>query len=70
MLPLAGFAFYDYRHHRMLYDGKGIRLDVYINDDKGTVYNVEMERGKHKKSILPKRSRYYQGRINFAVGNP
>ena len=42
-----------------LYDGKGIRLDVYLNDDEGTVYNVEMERGKHKRAILPKRSRYY-----------
>lgn len=26
-----------------LYDGKGIRLDVYLNDNEGTVYNVEME---------------------------
>jgi hypothetical protein len=43
----------------MLYDGKGIRLDVYLNDDEGTVYNVEMERGKHRKATLPKRSRYY-----------
>ncbi len=40
----------------MLYDGKGIRLDVYLNDDEGTVYNVEMERGKHKKAILLKKS--------------
>lgn len=24
------------------------------NDDEGTVYNVEMERGKHKKAILPR----------------
>lgn len=32
----------------MLYDGKGIRLNVYLNDDEGTVYNVEMERA-HKR---------------------
>ena len=51
----------------MLYDGKGIRLDVYLNDDEGTVYNVEMERGKHKKAILPKRSRYYQGNIDIDI---
>lgn len=38
----------------MLYDGKGIRLDVYLNDDEGTVYNVEMERGKHKKPFFPR----------------
>ena len=51
----------------MLYDGKGIRLDVYLNDNEGTVYNVEMERGKHKKAILPKRSRYYQGNIDLDI---
>ncbi len=50
-----------------LYEGKGIRLDVYINDDKGTVYNVEMERGKQKKAVLPKRSRYYQGNIDLDI---
>jgi len=26
----------------LLLDGKGIRLDVYVNDDKDTVYNVEI----------------------------
>ncbi len=51
----------------MLYDGKGIRLDVYLNDNEGTVYNVEMERGKHKKTILPKRSRFYQGNIDLDI---
>lgn len=51
----------------MIYDGKGIRLDVYINDDEGTVYNVEMERGKQKKTVLPKRSRYYQGNIDLDI---
>lgn len=50
-----------------LYDGKGIRLDVYLNDNEGTVYNVEMERGKHKRAILPKRSRYYQGNIDLDI---
>lgn len=50
-----------------IYEGKGIRLDVYINDDEGTVYNVEMERGKQKKAILPKRSRYYQGNIDLDI---
>ena len=47
----------------VLYEGKGIRLDVYVNDDKGTIYNVEMQRGKKKE--LPKRSRYYQGSIDL-----
>lgn len=47
----------------ILFEGKGIRLDVYVNDEKGTVYNVEMQRGKKKE--LPKRSRYYQGSIDL-----
>ena len=41
----------------LLLDGKGIRLDVYVNDDKDTVYNVEMQRTNRKH--LPKRARYY-----------
>lgn len=51
----------------MLYEGKGIRLDAYVNDDKGTVYNIEMERGKKKRAILPKRARYYQGNIDLDI---
>ena len=30
----------------ILYESKGVRLDVYVNDEKGTIYNVEMQRGK------------------------
>lgn len=55
----------------ILFEGKGIRLDVYVNDDKGTVYNVEMQRGR--KGELPKRSRYYQGSIDLdliSAGQP
>lgn len=51
----------------VLYESKGIRLDVYVNDDKGTIYNVEMQRGKKKE--LPKRSRYYQGSIDLDLIN-
>lgn len=47
----------------LLLDGKGIRLDVYVNDNKGTVYNVEMQRAKKKE--LAKRARYYQGNIDL-----
>ena len=53
------------------YERKGVRLDVYVNDDKGTVYNVEMQRDR--KNELPKRSRYYQGGIDLdfiAAGEP
>ena len=47
----------------ILADGKGIRLDVYVDDENGTVYNIEMQT-KIKKE-LPKRSRYYQGMIDM-----
>lgn len=47
----------------LLLESKGIRLDIYVNDDKGTVYNCEMQRGKRKE--LPRRSRYYQGNIDL-----
>ena len=55
----------------LLLDGKGIRLDVYVNDDKDTVYNVEMQRTKRKD--LSKRARYYQGNIDLdliSAGRP
>ncbi len=45
------------------YDGKGVRLDVYVDDDKKTVYDIEMQATDSKN--LPKRSRYYQGMIDL-----
>ena len=45
------------------YDGRGIRLDVYIEDDNNTVYDLEMQ--TTKKRDLPKRTRYYQGMIDI-----
>ncbi len=47
----------------ILLDSKAVRLDVYVNDDKGTVYNIEMQQGKW--GNLAKRSRYYQGSIDL-----
>ena len=43
-------------------DGKGIRLDVYLEGDS-KVYDIEMQ--TTGKSNLPKRSRYYQGMIDL-----
>ncbi len=45
------------------YDGRGIRLDVYVDDDAGTVYDLEMQ--TTIKKDLPKRTRYYQGMIDL-----
>ena len=47
----------------ILSDSKGIRLDVYVDDEDGTVYNIEMQ--TTLKADLPKRSRYYQGMIDL-----
>jgi predicted transposase/invertase (TIGR01784 family) len=44
-------------------DAKSVRLDVYVKDDKNTVYNVEMQATDTKE--LPKRSRYYQAMIDL-----
>ncbi|MEE1073187.1 MAG: Rpn family recombination-promoting nuclease/putative transposase [Cellulosilyticum sp.] len=47
----------------LLLESKGIRLDVYVNDAEGTVYNVEMQQGENIN--LAKRTRYYQGNIDL-----
>lgn len=47
----------------LLLESKGIRLDIYVQDENNSVYNVEMQRGEHKN--LPKRIRYYQGTIDL-----
>lgn len=39
------------------YDAKGVRLDLNVIDDKGIVYNVEIQNTKIE--FLPKRIRYY-----------
>jgi len=47
----------------LLLESKGVRLDIYVHDEHGTIYNVEMQRGNYKN--LAKRSRYYQGNIDL-----
>ena len=44
-------------------DGKGVRFDVYSEDDTGTVFDCEMQTTENRN--LPKRSRYYQGMIDL-----
>ncbi len=44
-------------------DARGIRLDVYVDDDKGTVYNIEMQAANNDN--FPKRSRYYGSLIDL-----
>lgn len=44
---------------------KGIRLDVYVEDENHTVFNLEMQ--TTTKRNLPKRMRYYQGMIDLNI---
>ena len=44
-------------------NAKSIRLDVYVEDEENSVYDIEMQATKKKN--LPKRSRYYQGIIDL-----
>lgn len=49
-------------------DYRGVRLDVYADDEDGTVYNVEMQTTDKKN--LPKRSRFYQGQMDMTELKP
>lgn len=44
-------------------EAKSIRLDVYVEDDKNTMYTVEMQASDTGE--LPKRSRYYQSLMDM-----
>ena len=44
-------------------EAKSIRMDVYLDDDENTVYDLEMQTSSKKN--LPKRLRYYQGVIDL-----
>jgi len=46
-------------------DARSVRLDVYVKDDKGVVYDIEMQIINTKE--LPKRSRYYQSMIDLQL---
>ena len=49
------------------YDSHGIRLDVYVEDDKGSKYDIEMQ--TTTQDALEKRVRYYQSGIDrYALG--
>ena len=46
-------------------DAKSVRLDVYVEDGKGTVYDIEMQVSTSKE--LPKRTRYYQSLLDMRM---
>lgn len=43
-------------------DGRGVRLDVFLEDDQDSVYNIEMQNTDTKN--IAKRARYYQGMLD------
>ncbi len=43
---------------------KSIRLDVFVNDDKGTVFNIEMQTSKDMEELV-KRTRFYQSILDM-----
>ena len=53
---------------RITSEGRGVRLDVYVQDEKDTIYDAEMQQGTPASQTgaeLPLRSRYYQGMIDL-----
>ena len=46
-------------------DARSVRLDVYVKDNKNTVYDIEMQVSNTKE--LPERSRYYQSMIDLQL---
>ena len=44
-------------------DKKSVRLDVYLKDENGTVFDFEMQ--NRRKDELPKRTRFYQSMIDI-----
>ncbi len=47
------------------YDSKSIRLDVYVEDEQGRVFDIEMQCSNGAEGELPKRARYYQAMIDM-----
>ena len=63
-IKIRDIEYVDYEETiQMTIKSKGIRLDIYVEDDNNTVFNLEMQTTAYKE--LPKRSRYYQGVIDL-----
>lgn len=61
--PIANIEYIDRQKDASdSYNFHGIRLDVYLADDEGVIYNVEMQAVNHNN--LERRSRFYQSGID------
>ena len=56
------------KSHKEGYDSKGVRLDLYVLDENGAIYNVEVQ--TTNKRNLPKRMRYYQSIVDISILEP
>lgn len=46
------------KHEEDAYGWHGVRLDIYLTDENGTKYNIEMQKGR--RDDIQRRTRYYQ----------
>ena len=46
-------------------NGRGVRMDIYFEDDEKALYNLEMQNSNE--GDLPRRSRYYQSLMDLAM---
>lgn len=51
------------KQEKFLAGGKGVRFDIYFEDDANTVYDLEMQ--TTLKAQLPKRTRYYSSMLDM-----
>ena len=52
-------------------DSKGVRLDVYVEDENGVLYDIEIQTADNANpQELPKRARYYQAMMDMDVLQP
>lgn len=49
------------------YESKGIRMDVFVEDEANTVYDIEMQVRHYPETTLGRRTRYYQSTIDFGA---
>ena len=50
------------------YNSKGVRLDLYVEDENGVIYNVEVQ--TYTEDYLSKRMRFYQSVLDISILNP
>lgn len=68
-IPISNIVFVEsQKTEKEGYRSRGIRLDLYVEDGVGSVYNVEVQTSD--KRNLPKRMRYYQSVMDINILAP